>query len=119
MIQDLSPIYLQLADKICDDILLEKYMVEERIPSIRDFASDHEVNPNTVMRSFEYLQQNEIIFNKRGLGYFVSKDAPKLIKEIKKKNFKDIVLPNVFKQMEQLNIGIEEIINEFENYKTK
>ncbi|MFA5541070.1 MAG: GntR family transcriptional regulator [Bacteroidales bacterium] len=119
MIQDLNPIYLKLADKICDNILWEKYKANERIPSVRDFAAQHEVNPNTVMRTFDYLQQNEIIYNKRGLGYFVSENATILITEIRKKQFRHDVLPNMFKQMEQLNISIEEIIEEFKQYKTK
>ena len=71
------------------------------------------------MRTFDYLQQNEIIYNKRGLGYFVSENAAEFITEIRKRNFRKEVLPNMFKQMEQLNISIEEIIEEFKQYKTK
>ncbi|MBP1630057.1 MAG: transcriptional regulator [Bacteroidetes bacterium] len=117
--QDLNPIYLKLADKICDNILWSKYEVEGRIPSVRDFAADHEVNPNTVMRAFEWLQQKGIIYNKRGLGYYVSHNALDLIKTIRKEGFRKEILPNVFKQMEQLNISIEDIIKEYEIYKRK
>lgn len=55
--QDSNPIYLKLADRICDNILSERYKEEERIPSVRDFAAEREVNPNTVMRAFEWLQR--------------------------------------------------------------
>lgn len=60
-------IYLQIADRICDDILLGQYEEEWRIPSVREYASIVEVNANTVMRSYEYLQSQEVIYNKRGM----------------------------------------------------
>ena len=65
-------IYLQIADRICDEILLGQYPEEERIPSVREYAAIVEVNANTVMRSFDYLQVQNIIYNKRGIGYFVA-----------------------------------------------
>jgi DNA-binding transcriptional regulator YhcF (GntR family) len=64
-------IYLQIADRICDEILQGQYKEEERIPSVREYAATVEVNANTVVRSFDYLQGQDIIYNKRGLGYFV------------------------------------------------
>ena len=74
-----KPIYLQIADRICDEILQGQYKEEERIPSVREYAATVEVNANTVVRSFDYLQNQEIIYNKRGLGYFVSQGS-KLLK---------------------------------------
>lgn len=64
-------IYLQIADRICDEVLLGQYREEERIPSVREYAAVVEVNANTVMRSYDYLQSQEVIYNKRGIGYFV------------------------------------------------
>lgn len=119
MAQDLNPIYLKLADRVCDNILCGKYKEDERIPSVRDFAADHEVNPNTVMRAFDWLQQKEIIYNKRGMGYFVSPNAKDFISSVRKEQFKNTVLPSVFKSMYQLNIDIEEVIKEYEQYKTQ
>ena len=63
-------IYLQIADRICDEVLLGQYREEERIPSVREYAAVVEVNANTVMRSYDYLQSQEVIYNKRGIGYF-------------------------------------------------
>jgi DNA-binding transcriptional regulator YhcF (GntR family) len=62
-------IYLQIADRICDEILLGTYGEEERIPSVREYASVVEVNANTAMRAFDYLQSLQVIYNKRGIGY--------------------------------------------------
>ena len=75
--KDSQAIYLQIADHICEQVLLNKWQPEERIPSVRELAVMLEVNPNTVMRTCELLQQQEIIYNKRGIGYFISNDAAK------------------------------------------
>src|SRR5574344_2973716 len=83
-------IYLQIADRICDEILLGTYGEEERIPSVREYASVVEVNANTAMRAFDYLQSLQVIYNKRGIGYFVAVGAKgtilKLRKEIDRKS---------------------------------
>ena len=65
-------IYLQISERICDEILLGKYLEESRIPSVREYAALVEVNANTVMRSYEFLQQQDIIYNKRCIVFFVS-----------------------------------------------
>lgn len=70
-----KPIYLQIADRIMDEILQDIYPEEARIPSVREYAATVEVNANTVVRSYDYLQTQEIIFNRRGIGYFVSNGA--------------------------------------------
>ena len=54
-------IYLQIADRICDEVLLGQYQEEERIPSVREYAAVVEVNANTVMRSYDYLQTQGVI----------------------------------------------------------
>ena len=77
-------IYLQIADRICDEILLGQFAEEERIPSVREYATVVEVNANTVMRSFDYLQSQNIIYNKRGIGYFVSAGAKDRIITLRK-----------------------------------
>lgn len=82
-----KPIYLQIADRICDEVLFGQYREEERIPSVREYAAVVEVNANTVMRSYDYLQSREVIYNKRGIGYFVSSGARELILSLKKKYF--------------------------------
>ena len=70
-------IYLQIADFVCEKILLKEWKAEERIPAVRELAIQLEVNPNTVMRTYEFLQQQEIIYNQRGIGYFVAQGAIK------------------------------------------
>ena len=113
--KDSKPIYLQIADKICDEILSDKYHESERIPSAREYASLVEVNPNTIVRTFEYLQTNEIIFNKRGMGYFVNVSAKETIIKMRKQNFIDESLPDLFREMDLLGIDIDEIIALYNN----
>ena len=106
-------IYLQIADRICDEILLGQYPEEERIPSVREYAAIVEVNANTVMRSFDYLQVQNIIYNKRGIGYFVASGAKELIHSLRKNTFLKEELDYFFRQLYTLDIPIKEISSQF------
>nr|WP_320059921.1 GntR family transcriptional regulator [uncultured Bacteroides sp.] len=102
-------IYLQIAERICDEILLLQYKEEERIPSVREYATIVEVNANTVMRSFDYLQLQSIIYNKRGIGYFVASGARELILSLRRDAFLKEEVAYFFKQLHTLDISIDEI----------
>lgn len=102
-------IYLQIAERICDEILLLQYKEEERIPSVREYATIVEVNANTVMRSFDYLQLQSIIYNKRGIGYFVASGARELILSLRRDAFLKEEVAYFFKQLYTLDISIDEI----------
>ncbi len=102
-------IYLQIADSIFENILSKKWKPGERIPSVRDFAVSIQVNPNTVMRAYTYLQEKEIIYNQRGIGFFVSERAYEKSKVIRKTKFIENELPNVFKNLDLLDMDINEI----------
>lgn len=109
-------IYLQIADRICDEILLGQYKEGERIPSVREYAAVVEVNANTTMRSFEYLQSQDIIFNKRGIGYFVAPGAVKLILSLRRETFLKEEVEYFFKQLYTLNISMEEVEKMYKAY---
>ncbi len=84
MIQtDNRPIYIRLADQICDRILLDEYRKLERIPSVREYAVSQQVNPATAARAFEILERQGVIFNKRGLGFFVAESAIDIIRKMR------------------------------------
>lgn len=74
-------IYVQIAERLSDEILAGKYKEDERIPSVREYAVLLEVNANTTVKAYDLLATDEIIYNKRGLGYFVSAGAKKQIKK--------------------------------------
>ncbi|MFT3825048.1 MAG: GntR family transcriptional regulator [Chitinophagaceae bacterium] len=110
-------IYLQIADYVCEKILLKEWKAEERIPSVRELAVQLEVNPNTVMRTFEFLQQQEIIYNQRGIGYFVSTGAVKSAMQYRRNEFTEKDLPQVFRNMYLLDMDIDELKPRFEKFK--
>jgi DNA-binding transcriptional regulator YhcF (GntR family) len=83
--------------------------LHERIPSVRELASSIEVNPNTVNRSYAYLQELGIIENKRGIGYFVTTDAVEKIISIKRKEFIELEIPRIAKIVRTLNLSFEEM----------
>ena len=111
-----KPIYLQIADRICDEILQGKYKEEDRIPSVREYASTVEVNANTVVRSFDYLQGQDIIYNKRGLGYFVHTGARERILELRKEVFLRDELPEFFRQIKALDIPLKDVEKMYKEY---
>ena len=107
--KEAKAIYLQIADRICDEILLGQYKEEERIPSVREYAAIVEVNANTAMRSFDYLQSQEVIYNKRGIGFFVASGAKMLIHSLRKEQFLKEEVGSFFRQLYTLGISIKEI----------
>jgi len=115
--RDNQAIYLQIADLFCEHILLKKWNPGDRIPSVREMAVDIEVNPNTVVRTFNYLQDKGIIYNKRGIGYFVAEDGFEKTKALKKEDFVNNELPRVFRAMELLNLSIDDLSKYHNQYK--
>ena len=101
--KDNKSIYLQIADLFCENILTKKWKEEERIPSVREIAVALEVNPNTAMRSFLFLEEKDVIYNKRGIGYFVSEDGYKKTLALRKEIFIKNELPEFFKTFKDDN----------------
>ncbi|MFC0514924.1 GntR family transcriptional regulator [Mucilaginibacter angelicae] len=114
--KDNEAIYLQIAAFVCDQILMGKWPADQKIPSVRDMAVELEVNPNTVMRSYEFLQGLEIVYNKRGLGLFVAADGFAKVKAYRKENFVRQNLPELFKNMYLLDISITEISEQYTQF---
>jgi len=114
--KETQAIYLQIGDYVCEQILLGRWKEGERLLSVRELGITLEVNPNTVMRTYDFLQEREIIFNKRGIGYFASEDALGKIIQYRKKQFLEQDLPLVFKNMTLLGMTFKEIENEYNKY---
>lgn len=104
-----KPIFLQIAEHICYEILGGIYPEGERLPSVREYAAEVEVNANTVARSYEWLSQRDIIESKRGMGYFVSQGAKESIRTSLREAFFQETLPEVLQQMKKLGITTEEL----------
>lgn len=102
-------IYLQMADRICDEILSDTYADDSRIPSVREYAVALEVNSNTAVKAYEQLARDGIIYTRRGLGYFVTAGAKDRILSSRRKQFLTQTLPDIFRQMRLLGIDIEDV----------
>lgn len=98
-------IFLQIADNLCNQILEGVLKPQERVPSVRELAAELEVNRNTVMRTYSYLQDQQIFENKRGIGFFVASSAINLILEKEKKQFLENELPYIVKKIELLKLS--------------
>ena len=109
-----NAIYLQMADRLCDEILAGKYKDDDRIPSVREYAVLLEVNTNTAVKAYDELARANIIYNKRGLGYFVTKGAKRQILKERKREFIEERLPELFRQMRLLDIDIKDVAEAWE-----
>lgn len=114
--KDKQAIYLQIADYVCEQLVLQKWPPGDRIPSVRDLAVTLEVNPNTAMRAYEFLQGQNIIFNKRGIGYFAAEDVIAQVKAYRKERFLEQELPQFFRTLYLLNISLEEVEKRFKSF---
>ncbi|MBO4892437.1 MAG: GntR family transcriptional regulator [Prevotella sp.] len=108
-------IYLQMVDRLCDEILSGKYHDDDRIPSVREYAVLLEVNTNTAVKAYDELARANIIYNKRGLGYFVTPGAKKQILKARKTEFMKERLPELFRQMRLLDISIDDVAEAYRN----
>ena len=105
-----SPIYLQIAERLTDEIRAGKYAPDERIPGVRDYSIQLQVNVNTTAKAFDQLRQRGIIYDRRGLGSFVSSDARDQILEMRRNAFFRESLPNLARTIRQLGISEEELL---------
>ena len=107
--RDNPAIYIQIAEYICEQILLGKWKLGEKILSIRDMAVAIEISPNTVQRAYDFLQQKNIITNKRGIGYFTEADATEQIIAFRREQFMENELPLFLRNLYLLKIDPDDI----------
>ncbi len=111
-----KPIYQQIADRMCDDVMAGVYKPLERIPSVREYAAMVQVNANTVMRSYDYLTSKDIIFNKRGIGFFISPNAAELISQLKRETFFNDEKQYFFSRLSSMNVSAERLAELYAEY---
>ncbi len=110
-------IYLQIVDYVCENILNGNWQPGDKINAIRPMAVKLEVNPNTIVRSYSFLQDKGIIYNKRGIGYYIAEDAMLLTRNYKRGEFLNSTLPIFFKAIDLLSIGFNELKTLYDQYK--
>jgi GntR family transcriptional regulator len=109
-------IYLQITEYVCEQILLKQWQLGSKLISIRDLAVAMEVNPNTVQRAYDFLQQREIIVNKRGIGYFIDELAIERVIAFRKEQFFENEISVFFRNMYLLSITTDEIKSRYEKF---
>ncbi|MBK6859271.1 MAG: GntR family transcriptional regulator [Saprospiraceae bacterium] len=112
-------IFEQIGMSVQENIINQDWQEGERIPSVRDYATSIQVNPNTVMRTYTLLQDQGILENRRGIGFFVALGAKQKSVQHRKDQFAEEFLPELFKNMDQLGINWDEMKNYYQNWKNQ
>jgi DNA-binding transcriptional regulator YhcF (GntR family) len=101
---------------VSEHILRGHWPPDDKIPSVRELAGDLQVNPNTVMRTYEHLQGQQVIYNKRGIGFFVAPEGPQRVQEQRKARFLQQELPAFFHTIQLLGVGLPEVQQRYHEY---
>ena len=114
--RDNPAIYIQIAEYVCEQILLKKWKPDEKIMSIREMAIAIEISPNTVQRAYDFLQQKNIITNKRGIGYFTERDGLEQIIAFRREQFMENDLPVFLRSLYLLKIDPKDIKTYYDQF---
>jgi GntR family transcriptional regulator len=117
--QTQAAIWMQIAQQIATRIMAGEWPPGERIPSVRELAAEIQVNPNTVARSVTFLQDEGVIVNQRGIGYFVAEDGVAKAQAMRKRAFTEALLPAFFQTADQLGISWEELKTLYHQFQQK
>ena len=109
-------IYLQIADRICDEVMTGTVEEGARIPSVREYAASLQVNANTVMRSYDHLTQEGVLFNKRGIGFFIAADACRRITAMRHASFFNGEIQEFFRHLRLLGVSPDELKERYVKY---
>lgn len=112
-------IYIQIADRICDEIVTGAFPPDSRLPSVREYAADIQVNANTVMRSYERLSNRGYIYNRRGIGFFVAAEAREKILKERGDDLVDNKLDNIFSLLHHLGVQPDDLRQSYIRYLEK
>ena len=105
---DKTPIYLQIMDLIKMDIITGKLKTNDKLPSVREMATNLKVNPNTLQRSYQELERLGIVYTQRGMGTFVG-EGKNMVDDLKKEMAKEVI-DSFILRMKNLGFTDTEII---------
>ncbi len=106
-------------DYACALILKGQWLPGEKIPSVRELAVGMGVNSHTVLKAFDELQQQGLITPRRGMGFFLADNAPRLVQQKNRQEFFVDTMPEIFSRMASLGITIDEIVGEYREWEHK
>jgi len=109
-----QPIYVQIMQRICAQILRGDYRPGDKLPSLVDAGLQFNVNHNTIARVYLEMARQGIVEARRGEGTFVTEDRAVL--EALHDSLRDSLMENFFTEMERLGYSIDEIDAAFQEY---
>jgi len=107
---DNIPIYLQLKTEVENAILSGGLIAEDGIDSIRAMAAKYSINPLTVSKAIQELETEGIIYKKRGIGFYVSPEAPAILRKRHMQAYLDTDVKSFVRKARQLELSLAEII---------
>lgn len=106
-----KPIFQQIKDTIEDAILDGSLQIEDRIPSINEFAKQYQINPATANKGVNELVEKGVIYKKRGVGMYVSQNAKQILIEERKEKFEQSFIIPLVHEANRLGISVNELQN--------
>lgn len=103
------PIFLQIIERIQMDIIAGVYQPGDKLPSVRDLASEASVNPNTMQKAFTELERSGLVYSKRTSGRFITEDVT-MLNELKSSIAKEKIT-EFLEYMKKLGFQNEEILS--------
>lgn len=116
---DNKAIYLQIADSICDDILLGAKTPGSPIPSVRELSARLEVNANTVMRSYSFLEEKGVLTKHRGIGFSISDNAVETTARLRREQFFNEEIDYFLTRLKTIGITPDELKTIYTNHLNK
>jgi DNA-binding transcriptional regulator YhcF (GntR family) len=107
--EDGRPIFVQIAEKIEDDILKGRLMEESQVSSTNQFASFYRINPATAAKGVNQLVDQGILYKKRGIGMFVTEGAQEKVKQKRRELFYEQYVVTMIQEAKKLGITIEQL----------
>ncbi len=105
-----SPIYLQLYQTVVTRILDGVLKEGEALPSVRTVAANYQLNPITISKAYQLLQDENLVIKQRGIGLFIVDGAKQQVLQREREQFLKQQWPKVIKQIERLELSVEQLL---------
>jgi DNA-binding transcriptional regulator YhcF (GntR family) len=105
-----GPIYQQIADQISADILSGRLAPDEQVMSTNQYAAFYRINPATAAKAFQRLVDDGLLYKKRGIGMFVSPDAPERLRVRHRERFYADVVDPMVAEARVIGIALDDVI---------
>lgn len=110
LIDENRPIFLQIAERIEEDILAGRLAEEEQVPSTNQFAALYQINPATAAKGVNLLVDQGILYKKRGVGMFVAAGSRERLMEKRRELFFEQYVVAMLREAKRLGIEEEQVI---------